>query len=92
MSFGDKVIDLFMPTKKESRQNSEPTVNKQKPEVEDFTKLIDRDSLHSLFPFSWEQYPTYAIQDYQIYIIDPENEYTKIVEALGGVLFPAKRE
>ena len=23
----------------------------------------------------------YAIQDYQIYIIDPENEYTKIVEA-----------
>lgn len=26
----------------------------------------------------------YAIQDYQIYIIDPENEYTKIVEALGG--------
>ena len=60
MSFGDKVIDLFMPTKKESRQNSEPTVNKQKPEVEDFTKLIDRDSLHSLFPFSWEQYPTYV--------------------------------
>ena len=46
MSFGDKVIDLFMPTKKESRQNSEPTVNKQKPEVEDFTKLIDRDSIH----------------------------------------------
>lgn len=60
MSFGDKVIDLFMPTKKESRQNSEPAVNKQKPEVEDFTKLIDRDSLHSLFPFSWEQYPTYV--------------------------------
>lgn len=26
----------------------------------------------------------YAIQDYQIYIIDPENEYTRIVEALGG--------
>ena len=26
----------------------------------------------------------YAIQDYQIYIIDPENEYTKIVEALVG--------
>src|SRR5699024_11274182 len=24
------------------------------------TKLIDRDSLHSLFPFSWEQYPTYV--------------------------------
>ena len=60
MSFGDKVIDLFMPTKKESQQNSEPAVNKHKPEVEDFTKLIDRDSLHSLFPFSWEQYPTYV--------------------------------
>ena len=60
MSFGDKVIDLFMPTKKESQQNSEPAVNKQKPEVEDFTKLIDRDNLHSLFPFSWEQYPTYV--------------------------------
>ena len=40
MSFGDKVIDLFMPTKKESRQNSEPAVNKQKPEVEDFTKRL----------------------------------------------------
>ena len=46
MNFGDKVIDLFMPTKKESQQNSEPAVNKQKQEVEDFTKLIDRDSLH----------------------------------------------
>ncbi len=59
MSFGDKVIDLFMPTKKESRQNSEPTVI-NKNGGEDFTKLIDRDSLHSLFPFSWEQYPTYV--------------------------------
>ncbi|MCO8296241.1 DUF87 domain-containing protein [Tetragenococcus halophilus] len=28
----------------------------------------------------------YAIQDYQIYIIDPENEYTDIVEALGGAV------
>ncbi len=28
----------------------------------------------------------YAIQDYQLYIIDPENEYTKIVEALGGAV------
>lgn len=28
----------------------------------------------------------YAIQDYQIYIIDPENEYTKIVELLGGAV------
>ena len=26
----------------------------------------------------------YAVQDYQIYIIDPENEYTKTVELLGG--------
>ena len=61
MSFGDKVIDLFMPTKKEHNQgNSDQTVSKPKPEVEDFTKLIDRDSLHSLFPFSWEQYPTYV--------------------------------
>ena len=61
MSFGDKVIDLFMPTKKESHQgDSGQTGSKPKPEVEDFTKLIDRDSLHSLFPFSWEQYPTYV--------------------------------
>ena len=61
MSFGDKVIDLFMPTKKEHNQgNSDQTVSKPKPEVEDFTKLIDRDSLRSLFPFSWEQYPTYV--------------------------------
>ena len=61
MSFGDKVIDLFMPTKKEHNQgNSDQTGSKPKPEVEDFTKLIDRDSLHSLFPFSWEQYPTYV--------------------------------
>ena len=61
MSFGDKVIDWFMPTKKESNQgNSDQTSSKLKPEVEDITKLIDRDSLHSLFPFSWEQYPTYV--------------------------------
>ena len=61
MSFGDKVIDLFMPTKKEHNQgNSGQTGSNPKPEVEDFTKLIDRDSLHSLFPFSWEQYPTYV--------------------------------
>ena len=70
MSFGDKVIDLFMPTKKESQQNSEPAVNKQKPEVEDFTKLIDRDSLHSLFPFSWEQYPTYVQSGILLIIIN----------------------
>ncbi len=61
MSFGDKVIDLFMPTKKESHQgDSDQTGSKPKAEVEDFTMLIDRDSLHSLFPFSWEQYPTYV--------------------------------
>ncbi len=47
--------------KKESNQgDSGQTGSKPKPEVEDFTKLIDRDSLHSLFPFSWEQYPTYV--------------------------------
>ncbi|PRO94512.1 conjugal transfer protein, partial [Lactiplantibacillus pentosus] len=61
MSFGDKVIDLFMPTKKENSQSTgEPTGRKPQPAGEDFTKLIDRDSLHSLFPFSWEQYPTYV--------------------------------
>lgn len=28
----------------------------------------------------------YAVQDYKIYIIDPENEYSKIVEKLGGAV------
>lgn len=61
MGFGDKIIDLFMPTKKERQpSNHELAVSEPKPEIEDFTKLIDRDSLHSLFPFSWEQYPTYV--------------------------------
>ena len=56
MGFGDKIIDLFMPTKKERQpSNHELAVSEPKPEIEDFTKLIDRDSLHSLFPFSWEQ-------------------------------------
>ena len=38
MSFGDKVIDLFMPTKKESHQgDSGLSGSKPKPEVDDFT-------------------------------------------------------
>ena len=61
MGFGDKIIDLFMSTKKERQpSNNELAVSEPKPEIEDFTKLIDRDSLHSLFPVSWEQYPTYV--------------------------------
>lgn len=41
MSFGDKVIDLFMPTKKENSQGTgEPTGSKTKPAGEDFIRVL----------------------------------------------------
>ena len=51
------VSDFFFP-KKKSADEEVISTKKQKEET-DFTKLIDKDSLHALFPFSWEQYPTY---------------------------------
>lgn len=51
------ISDFFFP-KKKSADEEVISTKKQKEET-DFTELIDKDSLHALFPFSWEQYPTY---------------------------------
>lgn len=52
------ISDFFFP-KKKSADEEVISTKKQKEET-DFTELIDKDSLHALFPFSWEQYPTYV--------------------------------
>lgn len=61
MSFGDNLINLFMPpTKGKTEKKEEEVIDPRNMDRDNFMDLIDRDSLHSLFPFSWEQYPTYV--------------------------------
>ena len=60
MNLAEKALSMFMPNKKNTEEDlvefEQPKLNMQ----DNFMELIDRDSLHSLFPFSWEQYPTYV--------------------------------
>lgn len=54
-------IDKLLP--KKLKEEAEPTpelIEAPKLENSNLVELIDRDSLHALFPFSWEQYPTYV--------------------------------
>lgn len=60
MSFGDNLINLFMPPAKGKTEKKEEVIDPRNMDRDNFMDLIDRDSLHSLFPFSWEQYPTYV--------------------------------
>ncbi|QAR70150.1 DUF87 domain-containing protein (plasmid) [Leuconostoc mesenteroides] len=60
MSFGDNLINLFMPPAKGKTEKKEEVIDPRNMDKDNFMDLIDRDSLHSLFPFSWEQYPTYV--------------------------------
>ncbi|TPF00683.1 VirB4 family type IV secretion system protein [Leuconostoc citreum] len=63
MSFGDNLINLFMPPAKgkaEKKEQDVEVIDPRNMDKDNFMDLIDRDSLHSLFPFSWEQYPTYV--------------------------------
>ncbi|WP_349521974.1 VirB4 family type IV secretion system protein [Leuconostoc citreum] len=63
MSFGDNLINLFMPPAKgkaEKKEEDVEVIDPRNMDKDNFMNLIDRDSLHSLFPFSWEQYPTYV--------------------------------
>lgn len=60
MNLSDKVMDLIMPNSKKKNEIIVDEEQEQKKSKQDnFMESIDRDSLHSLFPFSWEQYPTY---------------------------------
>ncbi|MDT2874147.1 helicase HerA domain-containing protein [Lactococcus lactis] len=61
MNLSDKVMDLIMPNSKKKNEIIVDEEREQKKSKQDnFMESIDRDSLHSLFPFSWEQYPTYV--------------------------------
>lgn len=61
MNLSDKVMDLIMPDSKKKNEIIVDEEQEQKKSKQDnFMESIDRDSLHSLFPFSWEQYPTYV--------------------------------
>ncbi|NEX52522.1 DUF87 domain-containing protein [Lactococcus lactis] len=61
MNLSDKVMDLIMPnSKKKNEIIVDEDHNQRKSKQDNFMESIDRDSLHSLFPFSWEQYPTYV--------------------------------
>ncbi|MDT2858094.1 VirB4 family type IV secretion system protein [Lactococcus lactis] len=61
MNLSDKVMDLIMPNSKKKNEIIVDEEQEQKKSKQDnFMESIDRDSLHSLFPFSWEQYPTYV--------------------------------
>lgn len=61
MNLSDKVMDLIMPNSKNKNEIIVDEEQEQKKSKQDnFMESIDRDSLHSLFPFSWEQYPTYV--------------------------------
>lgn len=55
------LLDKLLPqkTKKETAETPEQ-IEVPKLENSNLVELIDRDSLHALFPFSWEQYPTYV--------------------------------
>ncbi|KRM07537.1 trsE protein [Liquorilactobacillus ghanensis DSM 18630] len=55
MGAGDKIIDFFMPNTKKNELDEKNVIGKEAL----VTDAIDRDSLHALFPFSWEQYPNY---------------------------------
>lgn len=57
-NFNHIIKQLFQPMQ---ARLTETLSAKSQPDIsQDFTQLIDRDSLHALFPFSWEQYPTYV--------------------------------
>ena len=61
MNLSDKVMDLIMPNSTKKNEIIVDEEQQQKKSKQDnFMESIDRDSLHSLFPFSWEQYPTYV--------------------------------
>ena len=61
MNLSDKVMDLIMPNSKKKNEIIVDEEQEQKKSKQDnFMESIDRDSLHSLFPFSCEQYPTYV--------------------------------
>jgi len=55
------LLDKLLPqkTKKETAETPEQ-IEVPKLENSNLVELIDRDSLHALFPFSWEHYPTYV--------------------------------
>lgn len=53
MSAGDKLIDFFM-----GKKSNETTEKKEKDVDINFVKAMNKDDLHAIFPFAWEQYPT----------------------------------
>ncbi|RND41253.1 conjugal transfer ATP-binding protein TraC [Lacticaseibacillus paracasei] len=55
MTFSENLLGRLMPSKKTTTHKAE---EQRRGEQDDVTKLIDRDSLHALFPFSFEQHPT----------------------------------
>lgn len=48
------------PAKGKTEKKEAEVIDPRNMDKDNFMDLIDRDSLHSLFPFSWEQYPTYV--------------------------------
>ena len=54
-----KFTDWLLPAKKQTEDEQLDIVVNNQAE-ENFLPEIDQDSFHSLFPFSWEQYPTYV--------------------------------
>lgn len=54
-----KFTDWLLPAKKQT-EDEQWDIVVNNPAEENFLPEIDQDSFHSLFPFSWEQYPTYV--------------------------------
>lgn len=57
MNFGDKIIEFFLPSNTKKQEEQEFLKIE---ETENFLDLLDKDNIHSLYPFSWEQFPTYV--------------------------------
>lgn len=54
------LLNKLLPQKPKEAEPAPELIEAPKLEKSNLVELIDRDSLHALFPFSWEQYPTYV--------------------------------
>ena len=89
-----KILDIMTgklkPTSESDEESPIEILDLNVNEQENFMNMVDSDSLHSLFPFSWEQYPTYVQSGENFIRVIAVTDYPKRV--YGNWLSELKRK
>ena len=90
MKFLDIMTGKLKPTSEVDEESPIEIIDEKLNEQENFMNMVDSDSLHSLFPFSWEQYPTYVQSGENFIRVIAVTDYPK--RAYGNWLSEKKKK